>query len=132
MMAHTRHGGALLAAATLFVLSCTTERLVGVLIDNPGPSLDAGATFDARGDFPTVHDDTGTPTAGADAPAIAPTTDATVEIPRPAMYFARIPAGQPLPDEATCAAKVRRSAREQRPDNAPFNTWCRPRRSLAS
>jgi autotransporter family porin len=38
-----------------------------------------------------------------------------------ATRFIKLPAGQPLPTEAACSARVRRSSWEPRPDNQPFN-----------
>src|SRR3954468_14973172 len=41
--------------------------------------------------------------------------------PAPGSLFTTIRAGQPLPDDATCAARVRRSTWEPRPENATAN-----------
>src|SRR5262249_9675720 len=39
----------------------------------------------------------------------------------PTLHFGRIAAGQPLPSEADCAARVRRGRSEPVPENASFN-----------
>ncbi|HEX3698372.1 MAG TPA: hypothetical protein VH374_23570 [Polyangia bacterium] len=117
--ARSKCAGAFLAAA-LSALSCTNERRVGILIDNMPPSLDAGGPADVGRDPSMPIDDAGPP-IGDDSGSIGPTTDASSDGPASTVHFSRIPAGQPLPDEATCAALVRRGGKEQRTDNTPFN-----------
>jgi autotransporter family porin len=41
--------------------------------------------------------------------------------PRPGRYFATLPPGSPLPSDAECTARVRRSSWEPRPENAAAN-----------
>jgi hypothetical protein len=104
-----------LLISLLGAASCTTEHRVGLLVDDPG-AVDGETVGDGSFDV-GPPDDGGSP---ADDGAVTQ-SDGPVEVPGPAIYFARIPAGKPLPDEATCAARVRRTGHEVRPDNAPYN-----------
>jgi autotransporter family porin len=117
MSARSKCAGAFLAAA-LSALSCTNERRVGILIDNMPPSLDAGAPSEVGSDPNIFPDDAGS-VGGDDGGMISPADGAVDSL--PAVHFSRIAAGNPLPDEATCAALVRRGNKEQRTDNTPFN-----------
>ncbi|HVR63787.1 MAG TPA: hypothetical protein VMU50_17920, partial [Polyangia bacterium] len=100
---------------------CTSEQRVGILVDNMPPTLDGdlddagiddgGSDDDAPGDdAPPIDDDGGSPDPGGGGAAGGPVA-----------HFRRIAAGQPLPAEATCAARVRRGAPEAIPENASFN-----------
>jgi hypothetical protein len=73
--------------------------------------LAAGCTIDAR--VATVNTD------GGVKPDAVANTDVVVDA--GSKQFETLPAGTPLPDDATCAARVRRAAGEPRPANATPN-----------
>jgi autotransporter family porin len=50
-----------------------------------------------------------------------PTTTTTTTAPPPAGHFNTLPPGAALPSDATCAAQVRRTTTEIRPQNATYN-----------
>lgn len=112
-----------LGLATLALgTGCTSEQRVGILIDNMPPSLDADP--DDAGFEDDADDDAG---GSDDAAGIGdddgglPGLDGAGGAGIPVAHFQRIAAGRPLPDEKTCASRVRRSAFEPIPENVPFN-----------
>jgi hypothetical protein len=110
--------GAFFLAMALGAPGCTTERRVGVLVDNMPPSLDADI-FDValpEASAP-IDDDAGTGEDDGGAGGGGDAGDAAM----PVAHFKRIPAGQPLPSEADCANRVRRGLSEPVPENATFN-----------
>jgi autotransporter family porin len=106
--------------ALLVVSSCTTDRRVGQFVD-PETQEDGGGMPPDALLADSVPDDSGigSPVAdgGGDLPA-----DASMLTP----FFTRIPAGRELPDEATCAARIRQGGPEPRPDNVTFNQTIPP------
>lgn len=108
--------GAIFLAMALGALSCTSQQRVGVLIDNMPPSLDGEVIDDGGTDDVAPPDDAD---QGPDGDG-QPTTDGAIDG-GSLIHFMRIPAGRPLPDDATCAMMVRRGGQEPVPENASFN-----------
>jgi hypothetical protein len=93
-----------LLAVILGLAGCMVDRRVAVIQNRQADGQSdgqGGSQDDGGGDSPTVTNDASDDAAG----------------PR----FAKIPPGQPLPSDATCTARVRRSSWEPRPDNGAHN-----------
>ncbi len=105
-----RHGTLYLASISL---TSSTASLTPTLTSTADPP--ATATADPTG----TADPTATATAAADPTGTAdPTATAAAD---PTGKFTTLPPGSPLPSEGECAARVRQSSWEPRPDNYAAN-----------
>jgi hypothetical protein len=108
------------APLALVVLLAACDATPGIVGAGAGivPSPDSTTTATPR---TTTLDATATATNSATATRPAATTTPKPTTPPPTSGTGMLPPGSPLPSEATCAARVKRSAWEPRPDNATAN-----------